>query len=72
MSKILNYKAALEELSQIADEMENETVSVDELSQKVKRAALLISYCQDKLKTTEDEVRNVLGQMDGKGKSRKE
>ena len=72
MSKILNYKAALEELSQIADEMENETVSVDVLSQKVKRAALLISYCQDKLKTTEDEVRNVLGQMDGKAKSRKE
>lgn len=70
MSIQLNYKDAFAELAQIAEDMENETISVDDLSEKVKRATYLITFCQTKLKSTEEEVRKVLSQMDLKKKSR--
>ena len=69
MSEDLNYTTAMDELSAIAEAMENETISVDELSQKVKRAQELIAYCQAKLKITEDDVRKVLSQGAGKTKN---
>lgn len=72
MSEELNYKTAFDELAQIAEDMENETISVDELSEKVKRATYLITFCQTELKSTEEEVRNVLGQMDSKSKNKSE
>lgn len=50
------------ELSAIAEAMENETISVDDLSEKVKRAQELIAYCQSRLKSTEEDVRKVLSQ----------
>lgn len=50
------------ELSAIAEAMENETISVDDLSEKVKRAQELIAYCQARLKSTEEDVRKVLSQ----------
>lgn len=66
MEDNLNYSTAMAELSEIAEAMENETIAVDELSGKVKRAQELIAFCQQKLKATEDDVRKVLGK-DGKG-----
>lgn len=66
MSEALNYTTAMAELSEIAEAMENETISVDELSEKVKRAQELIAFCQTKLKVTEDDVKKVLNQ--GKNK----
>ena len=60
MSDTLTYSAAMAELTAIAEAMEQETISVDDLSEKVKRAQELIAFCQDKLKRTDDEVRKVL------------
>jgi exodeoxyribonuclease VII small subunit len=54
------YQEALEEIESIVGEIENETVDVDVLAEKVKRAAFLIKYCKAKLKTTENEVKKVL------------
>ena len=71
MSKDLNYKDALNELSQIAASIENESISVDELATKVKRAAELIEYCQTKLKGTDIEVKKILAQMEAKSKDTK-
>ena len=68
MAEELNYKSAFDELSQIAEDMESETISVDELSEKVKRAAVLIAFCQAKLTSTEAEVKKVLNQMEKKDK----
>jgi exodeoxyribonuclease VII small subunit len=70
MTEELNYKAAFEELSQIAEDMESETISVDELSEKVKRAAVLIVFCQTKLSSTEAEVKKILTQMEKKERSK--
>lgn len=64
MEANLTYEAAYKELAQIAKEIENETVSVDVLAQKVKRASELITFCQTKLKNTEAEVNKIIAQME--------
>ena len=67
MEKELTYEAAYKELKQLTSEIENETVSVDVLAEKVKRASFLISFCQEKLRSTEKEVTNIINQMNQKG-----
>jgi exodeoxyribonuclease VII small subunit len=65
METTLTYETAYDELVQIAREIEEETVSVDVLAQKVKRASELITFCQGKLKSTETEVNKIIAQMEG-------
>ena len=60
------YESAFKELQQIARDIETETVSVDVLAEKVKRAAELITYCQNKLRSTEVEVAKIIEQMETK------
>lgn len=64
----ITYESAFKELEEITREIENEAVSVDVLSEKVKRASFLIQYCQQKLRQTEDEVGNIIKQMEGDSK----
>lgn len=64
METPLTYEAAYSELKRISQEIETETVSVDELAEKVKRASFLIAYCQAKLKKTEEEVNGIIAQME--------
>ena len=52
----LSYEEALQELQQIVAQLQEDAVSVDELSEKVKRAAELIAYCREKLRTTEENL----------------
>jgi exodeoxyribonuclease VII small subunit len=63
MSEEMNYASAMAELSAIAEAMEDESIGIDELSEKVKRAATLIAFCQDKLKATEDDVKKVIAKI---------
>jgi exodeoxyribonuclease VII small subunit len=66
MSEKINYTDAFEELQHIVQEIEEGQISVDELSQKVKRAAVLIKICKQKLATTEEDVNEILKElMDG-------
>ena len=60
----LTYEKAYAELAAIAAEIENETISVDVLAIKVKRAADLITFCQTKLKSTEQDVNKIIAQME--------
>lgn len=55
-----NYTEAFEELQQIVAEIEDGAISVDELSEKVKRAMTLIKICKLKLTTTEEDVNKIL------------
>lgn len=64
MEQNLTYETAFQELKAIAAEIENESVSVDVLAEKVRRAAVLIEYCQKKLRSTETEVTNIIKQME--------
>jgi exodeoxyribonuclease VII small subunit len=61
-----NYEEAYAELARIAKEIENESVSVDVLADRVKRASELIAFCQGKLRTTEQEVNRIIKQMESK------
>lgn len=58
--KQVSYDKAFEELRQIISEMESGEISVDLLSEKVKRAAELIQLCKNKLTSTENDVQQIL------------
>lgn len=64
METNLTYEVAYKELAEIAREIENESVSVDVLAEKVKRAAELIAFCQTKLRATESEVNKIIKHME--------
>jgi exodeoxyribonuclease VII small subunit len=64
MSDQINYADAFQELQGIVSEIEQGEISVDELSEKVKRAALLIKICKSKLTTTEEDVNKILKELD--------
>lgn len=64
MSKNSGYTEAFEELQEIVSEIESGEISVDLLSEKVKRAALLIRICKNKLSTTEEEVGKILKELE--------
>jgi exodeoxyribonuclease VII small subunit len=59
----MTYTEASDELEQIVREIENAEISVDELSEKVKRAATLIQFCHQKLTQTEEDVQKVLNDI---------
>lgn len=63
MSEKANYTEAFEELQTIVSEIEQGEISVDELSEKVKRAAQLIKICKSKLTTTEEDVNKILKEL---------
>ncbi|AFU67472.1 exodeoxyribonuclease VII small subunit XseB [Psychroflexus torquis ATCC 700755] len=63
MEKIKNYETALSELKTIVSKIENDSVSVDELTKKVERASELMKYCKTVLTKTETEVNSALDDM---------
>jgi exodeoxyribonuclease VII small subunit len=65
MSENLSYTEAFNELQTIVTEIEKGEISVDLLSEKVKRAALLIRVCKDKLYATEEDVQAILKELEG-------
>lgn len=67
-----NYTEAFDELQSIVTEIEQGEISVDELSEKVKRAALLIRICKSKLMTTEEDVNVILKELDSAVKDESE
>jgi len=64
MSDIPTYTEAFDELQRIVSEIEQGEISVDELSEKVKRAAFLIKICKQKLTSTEEDVDRILRELD--------
>jgi exodeoxyribonuclease VII small subunit len=66
MNDTPNYRDALEEIESIVEEIESESVDVDVLTEKVKRAAYLIRICKAKLKKTDDEVKKILMEFEEK------
>ena len=71
MEQTQTYEQAYKELTAIAGEIENDTISVDQLAQKVKRASELIKICQSKLREAETQVNNIITQMDDADENKK-
>jgi exodeoxyribonuclease VII small subunit len=60
VKKNSSYAAAIAEIEEIIEKIENNELDVDELAQSVKRVAELIKLCKAKLRATEDELEKVL------------
>lgn len=67
MTEKENYEKAFGELQDIVREIEDGEITVDALSEKVKRAAQLIRICRAKLTTTEEDVNRILKELEGSG-----
>jgi exodeoxyribonuclease VII small subunit len=65
MEKKLNYTEAMKELEKIVSEIEEGEITVDELSEKVKRASELIKICKEKLTDTQNDVSKILEEIKG-------
>ncbi len=61
----VNYARAFEELQAIVTEIELGQITVDILSEKVKRASELITICKTKLSSTEEDVNQILKELEG-------
>ena len=56
MTKKLSYDKAYEELQAIVERIQSDEVSLDTLSEEVKRAAELVKYCKEKLRAIEADI----------------
>lgn len=63
MEKKISYTEAISELELIVTEIEEGEITIDTLSEKVKRASELIKICKDKLRATEADVNKILGEI---------
>ena len=59
----LTYESAFTELEAIMQDLQEDKIGVDELTAKVKRAAELIGFCNDMLRSTEAEVSKIVKQL---------
>jgi len=67
MNEKISYTEAFEELQGIVEEIESGQITVDELSEKVKRATYLIKICKTKLTSTEEDVSKILKDLEEGG-----
>lgn len=54
--KKITYEKAIEELQEIVNALQEDTISVDLLEKKTIRAKELIEYCRERLRETEEEL----------------
>ena len=65
MKQKLTYSEAVAELEQILAELENNSeVNMDVISEKVKRAAVLMEFCKKQLHELDEELEKMLEQLD--------
>lgn len=64
MAEKINYTDAFEELKTIVSEIELGEITVDALSEKVKRATALIKICKIKLTSTEEDINKILKELE--------
>jgi len=62
--KELSYNTAVNEIEEILQQIENEELDIDLLTDKVKRVSYLLKYCKKKLHQTEQEVEKILDNIE--------
>jgi exodeoxyribonuclease VII small subunit len=60
----VKYEEASRELQTIIDQLQEESVPIDELGEKTKRAAELIRFCRQKLRTTQQDLDQLFAEDD--------
>jgi exodeoxyribonuclease VII small subunit len=62
--KKMNYTQAKNELEQIVTAIESGKLDIDALTNNVKRASELISFCKQKLTKTDKELQKILDDIE--------
>jgi exodeoxyribonuclease VII small subunit len=57
--KEFSFNNAVKEIEKILQNLEDSKLDVDKLAEEVKKATDLIKQCQDKLRTTEEEINSI-------------
>jgi len=61
--KDMNYDDSITELQKILSSLQNDELSIDELTDTIKRSTELLELCNSKLRSTEEEVNLVLQKL---------
>ncbi len=56
----INYDAAVGEIEEILEKIEEGDLGVDELAEKVNRVTKLLKICRDRLLATEEQINKIL------------
>ena len=54
--KPISYQSASDELKEIVNSIETGQIGIDKLSEKIERAAELLSFCKNKLRDIEENI----------------
>ncbi len=58
----LTFKQAYNDLTELVAQLEDDKIQLDTLAEKVKQAKELIEFCETRLRTIDDDVKNALRQ----------
>ena len=59
----MNYDDSITELQKILSSLQNDELSIDELTDTIKRSTELLELCNSKLRSTEEEVNLVIQKL---------
>lgn len=59
MSKKMTYDTAFAELNKILVSLQSDETGLDDLSEKLRRAAELAEFCKTKLRSIEDDLEKI-------------
>ena len=62
----MTYQDAYDQLTTLVDEIENDTVPLDELPGKIRLATELIAFCQQRLRAVDDDYQQAVIQLQKK------
>jgi len=62
MKKDSTFDKAFKELTALVNEIENDNIKVDTLTEKVRQANELIKFCETELRTIKDETSKLRGE----------
>jgi|JI7StandDraft_1071085.scaffolds.fasta_scaffold1322299_1 exodeoxyribonuclease VII small subunit len=57
------YESALEELQQITQNLQEGKIGIDELAVQLQRAAELIRFCREKLRSVEKDIEGLFEEL---------
>lgn len=60
MKKEITYEAAMTQLEDIVNHLENNALGIDSLSEQLAKAQELITFCKERLKHVETDVKKIL------------
>ncbi|MFT7475867.1 MAG: exodeoxyribonuclease VII small subunit [Verrucomicrobiales bacterium] len=63
----LDYSSAVAELDEILAELEDESLNVDILADRVKRASLLITFCRTRITSAKTQVEQIVADLEQLG-----